>query len=60
MAVARGLGPTVEGAQEACYDLAWSIDWPSNRMFRTDIGCRLEDTLRELQRHGYAKGMKYE
>ena len=60
VAIATGLGPTVEAAQESCYDLAWSIDWPSNRMFRTDIGCRLEDTLRELQRHGYAKGMKYE
>ena len=60
VAVATGLGPSVEAAREACYDLAWSIEFPSNRMFRTDIGCRLEDGLKKLQRHGYAKGMRYE
>jgi phosphoribosylamine--glycine ligase len=60
IAIATGLGPTVCAAQEACYDLAWSIEFPSNRMFRTDIGCRLEDGLPELQKHGFAKGMKYE
>lgn len=60
VAVATGCGPTVCQAREEAYDLAWSIDWPSNRMFRTDIGRRLEEGLPKLQKHGYAAGMKYE
>lgn len=58
--IATGTGPTVEAARESCYDLAWSIDWPSNRMFRTDIGKRLEEGLPILQKHGYATGMEYD
>jgi len=55
-----GVGDTVEAAREECYNRVWKIDWPSNRMFRTDIGCRLEGQLPKLQAHGYAKGMKYD
>jgi phosphoribosylamine--glycine ligase len=58
--IATGLGKTVEQARESVYKTAWDINWPSNRMFRTDIGCRLEDGLKDLQKWGYAKGMKYE
>jgi phosphoribosylamine--glycine ligase len=58
--IATGLGETVEAARESVYKTAWEINWPSNRMFRTDIGCRLEDGLKDLQKWGYAKGMKYE
>lgn len=60
VAVATGLGETVCEAQAAAYETAWALDWPSNRMFRTDIGCRLEQGLKALQAHGYAKGMTYE
>lgn len=58
--VVSGAGGTVEKAAKAAYDTAWEIKWPGNRMFRTDIGKRLEKQLPELQRHGFAKGMKYE
>lgn len=59
VAIATGTGPTVCDARTAAYDLAWAIDWPSNRMFRTDIGKRLEEGLPALQKHGFAAGMKY-
>lgn len=55
-----GIGDTVEEARCAAYKRAWAIDWPSNRMFRTDIGCRLEEGLMKLQLHGFAKGMRYD
>lgn len=59
VAIATGTGDTVRDAQEAVYRQAWAITWPSNRMFRTDIGNRLKEGLPELQRHGYAKGMRF-
>ena len=59
VAIATGTGPAVADARKACYGLAWGIDWPSNRMFRTDIGCRLEEGLEKLQSFGYAAGMTY-
>lgn len=57
--VVTGHGRSVEDARSACYDRVWKVDWPSNRMFRTDIGCRLEEGLPELQKHGYARGLRY-
>lgn len=57
--VARGRGETVKEAQEEAYHTAKEIDLPSNKMYRTDIGNRLEKELPELQKMGYAKGMKY-
>ena len=57
--VVSGTGRTVEAAMEEAYDTVWAIKWPSNIMFRTDIGKRLEKQLPELQKHGFAEGMKY-
>ena len=57
--VVTGQGETVQYAQNECYDLAWKLTFPSNRMFRTDIGDRLKKDLPELQKHGYATGMEY-
>jgi phosphoribosylamine--glycine ligase len=57
--IATGLGATVEAARKSVYKTAWEINWPSNRMFRTDIGKRLEKGLPKLQRWGYAEGMEY-
>ena len=57
--VVTGSGKTVEAARKKAYAVAWDISWPSNVMFRTDIGKRLEDELPELQKHGFAEGMKY-
>ena len=58
--VATGTGPTVETAREDVYGLCDEICWPPHRIYRTDIGCRLEDDLPKLQKFGYAEGMKYE
>jgi phosphoribosylamine--glycine ligase len=57
--VVTGSGSTVLAAADKAYDLAWSIKWPSNVLFRTDIGKRLETQLPELHKHGYAEGMNY-
>jgi phosphoribosylamine--glycine ligase len=52
-------GKTVQDAAKRVYEVMWTVDLPSNRMFRTDIGKRLEKDLGELKRHGYASGMVY-
>lgn len=57
--VATGLGATVQEARRSVYRTCWAIDWPSNRMFRTDIGERLRFELPKLQEHGFALGMRY-
>lgn len=59
VAVTTGLGATVEAAREAVYETTWKVKWNSNRMFRTDIGCRLEKELPVLQSLGYCKGIRY-
>ena len=57
--IATGAGPTVVDAQRAAYEVADTVRWPSNVMYRTDIGDRLHDELETLQRWGYANGMKF-
>ena len=57
--VVTGTGETVREAQKAAYESAWEIDLPTNPMFRTDIGKRLQKELPVLQSFGYAKGMEY-
>jgi phosphoribosylamine---glycine ligase len=57
--VVTGAARTVAGAAKAAYNRAWAVKWPSNVVFRTDIGRRLEAQLPELQKHGYALGMNY-
>jgi hypothetical protein len=58
--IVTGRGPTVEGARDSCYRTVKKIDWPPHKIYRVDIGCRLEEDLKELQRLGYAKGLRYE
>lgn len=58
--VGVGLGKSVVKAQEAAYGVMWDIDLPSNRMFRTDIGDRLEDDLVKLKAKGYCEDIKFE
>ena len=60
VAVVTGSGWSVKAAYEKAYDVAWGLKWPSNILFRTDIGKRLEEQLPLLHKHGYAKGMHYE
>lgn len=57
--VATSIGKSVTEASEKVYKTMWGVDLPSNRMFRTDIGKRLEKDLVALKRHGYARGMGY-
>lgn len=57
--VVTGSGSSVSAARAAAYTTAWEIKWPSNVMFRTDIGNRLEEELPKLQEHGFAEGMEF-
>lgn len=54
-----GTGETVDRARTKAYDVCWKLKPPTNRMFRTDIGKRLEGELPLLQAKGYAEGMGY-
>jgi phosphoribosylamine---glycine ligase len=58
--VATGAGPSVLMAHNAAYAAAEAVKWPSNEMYRTDIGKRLRGDLEFLQQFGYAVGMRYE
>ncbi len=59
IACVTGSGEKVEDAREKAYKRIWKIKPPSNRMFRTDIGKRLEEELPVLQSNGFAEGMEY-
>lgn len=57
--VATGSGETVSEAVDKAYWAADSVRWPSNVMYRTDIGRKLQGELPQLQSMSYAKGMRY-
>lgn len=57
--VCTGKGRSVSRAADRALEIAKSVYWPSNVVYRTDIGKRLEEQLPLLQKHGYAVGMKY-
>lgn len=57
--VACGTGPTISTARFHAYDAADAIRWPSNVMYRKDIGKRLEEQLTILQHHGYCLDLRY-
>lgn len=57
--VVTGSGSRVRLAQAKAYKVADEIRWPSNVMYRTDIGDRLKDDLEELHKHGYAKDLEF-
>lgn len=55
-----GTGGTVSEASEKTYKTIKSkIEIPNSIMYRTDIGCRLEEQLPELHSHGYCKDVTY-
>lgn len=58
--VCTGTGKTIKESSEAAYEAVDGINIPTGMMYRSDIGCRLEDQLKKLQKFGFAKGMKYE
>ena len=57
--IACGAGKTVMAAQKDCYRTVEDLSWAPHRIYRTDIGARLEEDLLCLQDFGYAKGMKF-
>jgi len=57
--VSTALGGTVEAARENVYEVVNAIKWPNDRIYRTDIGKRLEKTLPILQAHKYATGLAF-
>jgi len=57
--VVSGTGRTVRSAQKDAYGAIRQLAIPSNLGYRTDIGDRLADDLKELQAGGYARGMEF-
>jgi phosphoribosylamine--glycine ligase len=54
--VATALGKTVSRARQKVYATVDKLHFP-NRMYRTDIGAKVIDSLAALRRHGYALDM---
>lgn len=59
VAVVSGSGMSVTRAAEAAYDIIEGVHFPSDIMYRLDIGQRLKKQLPKLQKLGYALGMEY-
>lgn len=55
---ATGLGRTVRKARSKVYDVVDQIHFP-DRMYRTDIGCALEDCLPRLHKFGFAETVEW-
>ncbi len=51
--VVTGLGKTIERARDKVYAAVERVRFP-NRMYRTDIGCKVAAVLDKLHRFGYA------
>jgi phosphoribosylamine-glycine ligase len=59
VAVVTASAETVEDASVLARNRADVLKWPSNSMYRTDIGRKLAGELQILQSMGYARGLKY-
>jgi phosphoribosylamine-glycine ligase len=57
--VMTAMGSTVTKATEKVYDRLTAVSW-SDKMYRNDIGKKLETSLPALHRHGYALDMAFE
>lgn len=55
---ATGLGKTIEKARERVYRTVDAFTFP-NKIYRTDIGLKLEKPLPKLHRFGYAREMEF-
>ncbi len=61
VATVTGTGKTVEESSEKCYKtIKKKIEIPNSIMYRSDIGCRLEDQLPKLHAMGYCTDLDYE
>ena len=54
-----GRGPSVSKASERAYELVDQVEIPNSPLYRTDIGCRLEKQIPELQKLGFAENWTY-
>lgn len=55
-----GTGDCVCEAKDNAYkNIKKHVEIPNSIMYRTDIGCRLEEHIPELQKHGYCEDMNY-
>lgn len=57
--VVTGTGMTVRRAVANTYEHVKRLCWPSNMMYRVDIGERLEEGLLDIQEHGYCLEIDY-
>lgn len=57
--VATGRGGLVCEATEGAYDRVEELEIPNSPMYRTDIGCRLEEQLPKLRKLGFATAWRY-
>jgi len=57
--ICTGSASTVEEAKEKAYKIVEKVELPNSPIYRTDIGCRLEKQLPELQRLGFCTEWKY-
>ena len=55
-----GRGGSVSDAREQAYAHLKQLSLPNSPIYRIDIGCRLEEQLAVLQRHGYAEAWSWE
>lgn len=56
--VATGLGKTISKAKDAAYETVKAIKFPDS-MFRTDIGDKVEESLKAIQRFGFAQDLEF-
>ncbi len=57
--VATGTGDTVVDARAKAYRAIGRLTIPASPFWRNDIGSRLRSQIDELNRHGFARGMRY-
>ncbi len=59
IATVTGTADTVSEAQEKAYNVCEKLIPPTNVMYRTDIGSRLEKQLPILQKNGFAERLEF-
>ena len=57
--VVTGTEPTISEAKDSAYDVLRQLEIPNSPIYRTDIGCRLEKQIPELQSLGYATSWEW-
>jgi phosphoribosylamine---glycine ligase len=57
--VVSGNAKTVSDSRDRAYANLKRIEIPNSPMWRTDIGCRLEEQLPKLQKHGFCTDWKW-